>query len=169
VSGCGRFDFELQRDLDGGASDGVVLQPDAGYPTMLLCKKTGAPDWIPLTGPALGYPYGTLTWVPSGPTFRFRVDAWGLAPGDYTIVQYIDPYPGMPATDIASATVGADGVLTVPETSYELDRDLTTTNGKVWIVPSALVDTATDMFVAWDVTAIFFELDFVVYDDTDVP
>jgi hypothetical protein len=173
-SGCGRFGFDasplLVDDasnagaLDGGTSDGATVL------TMPLVQKTDGPEWTPLTGPTLGLPYGILTWEPSGPTFRFRIDASGLIPGTaYTVVQYIDPWPGVPATDMAASTVDAAGELVIPWMSFELDRDLTTTNGKVWLVPSAMIDPVADRMVTWDVTANFFELDFVVYDDTDVP
>jgi len=176
ASGCGRIGFEaMPGGLSGGGdaamADGSRPGGDAAaLPTMTLVKKTDAPDWTPLTGPNLGLPYGSLTWEPSGPTFRFRVEAWGLDPGaSFTLVQYIDPWPGIPATDLATATVDATGALVIPWSPYELDRDLTTTNGKLWLVPSAFIDAATDTMVTWDVTKILFELDFVVYDDTEVP
>lgn len=169
AAGCGRVGFaEVSADGDASTSDSLVTL-DAGLATMTLVKKTGAPDWTPLTGPGLGTPYGVLTWVPSGPTFRFRIEAWGLDPGaSLTVIQFIDPYPGAPAIDIAAGVVDGAGNLVIPDTSFELDRDLDTVNGKVWLVPSLLVDTGADMFVAWDVNAILFELDFVVYDDTDI-
>lgn len=174
LAGCGRIGFDTALLVDNGPGPGgdasVPVLNDAGLPTMNLVKKTGAPDWTPLTGPGLGSPYGVLTWQPSGPTFRFAFQASGLTPGDaYTLIQYIDPWPGNPATPIAVTTVDAGGNVTIPWSSYELDRDLNTTNGKVWLVPSAFVDPAAQMLVMWDVTAILFELDFVIYDDTDVP
>jgi hypothetical protein len=174
ASGCGRLGFDAvsgsaSASDAGRSSPDSLLAADAGFPTMTLVKKTGAPDWTPLTGPGLALPYGVVTWAPSGPMFRFRIEAWGLDPGaSITVIQYIDPYPGAPATDIAAGIVDGAGYFVIPETAYELNRDLDTVNGKVWLVPSALVDTAADMFLAWDVTAILFELDFVVYDDTDV-
>jgi len=172
--GCGRVGFDAERAVTGDGSPGDVTSgdtlPDAALPRMTLVKKTDAPDWTPLTGPVLGLPYGILTWEPSGPAFRFHVEAMGLAPGqDYTLVQYIDPWPGAPATDIGAATVDSTGLLVIPWSSYELDRDLTTTTGKLWLVPSAMIDPVADVLLTWDVTAILFELDFVVYDDTDVP
>jgi len=167
LGGCGRVGFDAAALV---TADSAPPADDAGLPTMPLVRKTDAPDWTPLSGPNLALPYGLLTWEPSGPAFRFRVDAWGLAPGDdYTLIQYVDPWPGVPATDIAQATVDAAGTLIIPWSSYDLGRDLTTTNGKVWLVPSAMVDTAADRLLTWDVTAILFELDFVVYDDVDVP
>ena len=188
---CGRIGYPLAAgmadgaapgDAPGGAPDGAAdasgvgdaAPPDidAAPPTarMELVSKSGPPDWTPLTGSSLGLPYGVLTWEPSGPAFRFTFEGWGLAPdADYVMVQYIDPYPGNPATDMATARSDAAGRVTVPWSSYELDRDLTTTNGKVWLVPSAMIDPAADRFVSWDVTAVLFELDFVVHDDTDVP
>jgi hypothetical protein len=168
VSACGRLSFDAV-PLVGDDAPSDAPRPDAALPSMALVKKTDAPDWTPLTGPGLGLPYGMLVWEPSGPNFRFNVEAWGLVPGEaYTLIQYIDPWPGNPATDLAAATVDDTGYLAIAG-SYELGRDLTTTTGKVWLVPSAFIDTAMDRMVAWDVTAIFFELDFVVYDDTDVP
>jgi hypothetical protein len=164
ASGCGRFGFETASD--SGPFGGV--EADAALPTMTLVRKTDAPDWTPLTGPNLGPPYGLLTWEPSGPTFRFQFEASGLPPGDYSLVQYVDPWPGNPATAIASATVDGTGSLDIPWSSYELNRDLTSTTGKVWLVPSAFIDPTANIMLTWDVTAILFELDFVVYDDTDV-
>jgi hypothetical protein len=172
TSGCGRIGFGAAAMIvdNGSGADGSVVLNDAGLPTMTLVKKTGAPDWTPLTGPMLGLPYGVLTWEPSGPTFRMTLDVWGLSPGAaYTVVQYIDPWPGAPATDLAAATVDGSGMVSIPWSSYELNRDLTTTTGKVWLVPSAFIDTAAHTMVTWDVTAILFESDFVIYDDTDVP
>jgi hypothetical protein len=169
ASGCGRLEFDAQVGGDSSVSSSdSPLALDTALPTMAMVKKTDAPDWTPLTGPGLGLPYGILTWAPSGPMFRFRIDAWGLDPGaSYTVIQFIDPWPGAPATDLATGIVDDAGSLMIPETAYELDRDLDTVNGKVWLVPSAFVDTTADMMVTWDVTSILFELDFVVYDDTD--
>ena len=172
ASGCGRLGFDTANSDNGLLGDDTGVSDAGGVlPTMNLVHKTDAPDWTPLTGPDLGLPYAVLTWVPSGPTFEFKLDAIGLDPGDtYVLLQYIDPWPGYPAVDIApTATVAADGTLSIPWSSYELDRDLDATNGKVWLVPSSMVDTAADTMTTWDVAAILFEYDFIIYDDTDIP
>ena len=173
LAGCGRFGFDaVSRTGDDSVpgTDGSSPSEDAALPTVTLVKKTDAPDWTPLTGPGLGLPYGLLTWEPSGPTFSFRVDVSGLTPGNaYTLIQYNEPWPGAPATDLAAATVDGTGALSIPWSSYELGRDLTATNGRLWLVPTSFIDTNADVMVTWDVTAILFELDFVIYDDTDVP
>jgi hypothetical protein len=197
--GCGRIGYDYDREFsasldDGGSASlddaGGATPPDAaiidaarsddgslippadggtGMVTNLLVVKSGEPDWTVLSGPDIGGAYATLTYVQSGPTFQFRLDAQGLpANTDYLLVQFNDPWPGVPAEDIASVTSGNAGDITLDWTEYEFNRDLLSGEPKVWLVLAGHVDVVNDEFTTWSPTNYLFEVDFLSYDDTDL-
>lgn len=189
--GCGRIGYESlesseAREDGGGIStppdaaifdaartdDGSLIPPidgGTGMITNLLVVKSGEPDWTILSGPKLGGAYATITYEQSGPTFRFRLDAEGLPPAtSYLLVQFNDPWPGVPAEDIAAVTTDGAGDVTLDWTEYEFNRDLLTGEPKIWLVLDGHVDTANDEFTSWSPNNYLFEVDFLSYDDTDL-
>ncbi len=187
--GCGRIGYdrefsEIPNDdggtnspdaalIDAARTDGSPIIPPVdggpGMTTNLLVVKSGEPDWNILSGPGIGGAYATLTYEKAGPSFRFRLDAQGLPPGTaYLIVQFNDPWPGVPAEDIASVMSNDLGNITLDWTEYELNRDLLSGEPKLWLVLAGHVDTANDEFTTWSPTDYLFEIDFLNYDDTDL-
>jgi hypothetical protein len=188
--GCGRigYDREFSESLNdggGGVLDDGALVNDAartddgsiipaidagnGMISNLLVVKSGEPDWNVLSGPGLGGAYATLTYESSGPTFRFRLDAQGLPPSTaYLLVQFNDPWPGVPAEDIAAVMSNDAGGITLGWTEHEFNRDMLTGEPKIWLVSAAHVDTNNDEFTSWSPTEYLFEIDFLNYDDTDI-
>lgn len=189
--GCGRVGYDLTQGnaetLDGGGfatppdativdaaltDDGSILPPvdgGTGMVTNLLVVKSGEPDWNILTGPDIGGAYATLTYLQSGPTFAFRLDAQGLPPSTaYLLVQFNDPWPGVPAEDIASVVSNDVGTITLDWSEYEFNRDMLTGEPKIWLVLEGDVDTSNDQFTSWSPNNYLFEVDFISYDDTDI-
>jgi hypothetical protein len=137
--------------------------------TELVILKSGEPDWLPLSGPALGGPWGTFSYFPSGPTLIYRFEAHDLDPGEYSLISYTDPWPGTPAIELARGAVATDGTLAWDWREREMNRDLTDLSGKVWLVPSAHLDTTAMQMTVWMPAIYLFEDTFITYDDTDVP
>jgi hypothetical protein len=188
--GCGRIGYEGEPSslaIDSGSGgtppdaaiydaarsdDGSLLPPidgGTGIVSNLLVQKSGDPDWTILSGPKLGGAYAQLDYEQSGPTFRYRLDAQGLpAATSYLLVQFNDPWPGVPAEDIASFTSSATGTINQDWTEYEFNRDLLGGEKKLWLVLDGHVDTANDEFNTWSPNDYLFEVDFLSYDDTDI-
>jgi len=135
-----------------------------------LILKSGEPDWLPLSGPGLGDPWGTFYYFPVGPTLIYSFDARGLDPGTtYSLISYTDPWPGVPAIELARGTPAADGTLVFAWAEYDIGRDLMEVSGKIWLINSAHLDVGAQRMTVWEPAGILFEDDTIIHDDTDVP
>jgi hypothetical protein len=159
--------------VDAAVVDAGPCPPDcdmAAAATELLILKTGEPDWLPLSGPGIGPPYGRFYYFASGPTFIYRFEALGLDPGTtYSLISYTDPWPGNPAIELARGAPAGDGTLDFPWTEREMNRDLNDVAGKIWLINSAHLDVPGQVMTVWEPAGILFEDVFIDYDDTDVP
>lgn len=128
-------------------------------------------DWSIVDGGA----WGKMEYNLSGPTFDFVFNGKGLdADVDYSLIYYKDPWPGTPATCLASGTANGGGNVHFAN-SAELNTDLAdsgdpndgTDGAKIWLVLSSDVNCGTGM-TAWNPTEYLFEGAGIVYDDTDI-
>jgi len=159
--------------LDGGLPDAGPCPPSCdrtAATTELLVLKTGDPDWLPLSGPGLGDPWGTFFYFPVGPTLVYAFEARGLDPSvTYSLISYTDPWPGTPAIELARGAPASSGSISFDWAEHEFDRDLADLSGKIWLVNSAHMDVGAESMTTWEPANILFELSPITYDDTDVP
>lgn len=121
-----------------------------------------------------GGAWGKMEYNLSGPTFDFVFNGKGLdASGDYSLIYYKDPWPGTPATCLASGTANGGGNVHLAGSANVGDLadsgvDGDGTDGaKIWLVQSSDVACGTGM-TAWNPTKYLFEGVGIVYDDTDI-
>ena len=128
-------------------------------------------DWSIVDGGA----WGKMVYNLSGPTFDFVFNGKGLNAGvDYSLIYYKDPWPGTPATCLASGVANGGGNVHLAG-SVELNHDLKdsgvasdgTDGAKIWLVQSSDVNCGTGL-TAWNPTEYLFEGAGIFYDDTEV-
>jgi len=117
---------------------------------------------------------GTLTYGVKDAKFNYSFSAVDMTAGtSYSLIAYYEPFstpsggPGSfprPIKIIGSATANGAGVVTIPQTSVELDTSLL--NMPIWLVPTADI-TGTNI-TGWSPTNILFETGLMDYYDTDL-
>jgi hypothetical protein len=150
------------------AKDGQAGKSNVAH--LYLYEKTGEPDWDIVEDGA----WGKMKYNLAGPTFDFVFNGHELEPNtDYSLIYYKDPWPGTPATCLASGTSNKGGNINLAN-SIDLGMDLVdsgvegdgTDGAKIWLVLSGDVTCGTGM-TAWDLTEYLFENNGIFYEDTD--
>lgn len=95
--------------------------------------------------------WGKVTFKASG----FVFNGHGLVPGmSYTLINYVDPWPGTPATFLAGGTANSDGDLHLAGSANLAG------SGKIWLVLSNDVNCGVGM-TGWNPTEYLFEYDLI--------
>jgi len=143
------------------------------YEKILYSENKDPSNWEPILGDGI---FGILGHNPSGPTFDFVFDGYGLdASTGYSLIYYADPWPGNnPGALIAIGTSGVDGNIHLAgSTELGMDlphiRDTNYADGaKIWLVPSSDYDDTTNAMIRWNPTKYLFEQNLITYDDTEI-
>lgn len=123
----------------------------ATYATLALYEKNPE-DWSVVEEGA----YGRLKYMTEDQPYQnrrlFLFQARGLEPDtDYTLIRYMDPWPGYPVACLGEATSNSRGAIPV------LRGEMMAGGPKVWLVLSSDVDCDAQQMVGWNPTEYLFE------------
>lgn len=105
------------------------------------------------------------------PKPMFVFNANGMAPGEYSLISYAEPW-GNPVNVLGTGAVGEDGTVHIAGKSLDLicnsyptlsSDEYSGTGSKVWLVPSADLSTTDDVttFIAWNPNTYLFETELI--------
>jgi hypothetical protein len=163
-----------------------VVTPAAGYTAAVQLEDKDPSTWA-IIGLGTGKT-ATLSYIPSGATFSFKLEASGLEVSiPYSLIYYANPYPGNnPGALIVTGTSSAGGLLTItaapnlnknlptpPDANLLIDHSVAPDfyshayGAKVWLVPSDCY--VGGLISTYSPTRFLFETDMLNYTDTDLP
>jgi len=107
----------------------------------------------------------TLTYKVKDNKFVYTFDVVGSLPdGNYTLISYVDPWPG--STSLALANVTLSGGSAHIEDS--IDFDLNLINAKTWLVPGTYTPGQQTGNLSWNPNQTLFETALMNFYDTDL-
>jgi len=159
------FDVELdarQMDAPAPGQEGMAT-------ANLVAKNTTT--WDPIQGGGSA----TLTYDPSGPTFDYTLAATGLvADESYSLIYYPDPWASPKTVKVIGQVLangaGVANVIASVDLAQNIPVDTDANypaGGKVWLVPDASL--SGDQLSWTNLDKFLFDLNYVNYDDTDLP
>lgn len=133
--------------------------------TVTLVHKDGS-STSDIVQPDAATEYATVEYKVKDAAFNYTINVVGGAvpDGDYTLISYLDPWPGANSTALANVHV-TSGVANV---SGSIDLGKSLKNAKTWLVPGTYTPGSATGSLTWNPGDTLFETALMDYYDADV-
>ncbi len=133
--------------------------------TVKMVHKDGA-QTNDIVQPDAATKYATVEYKVKDKAFTYKIDVVGgpVPDGQYTLISYLDPWPGAGSTALANVTVS--GGTAQVEGSIDLGKSLK--NAKTWLIPGTYTPGNLTGNLSWNPTNTLFETALMDYYDSDI-